>query len=120
MIADESSGKTLGYFVPPKPDEIYTTTYEPDTIVNLDEFPEHKDVDFFWIYPLELEPEWKNLRFTVEEALDWVLENEWDEILALTDKLMAEGNTPRIPRESAPGLVDKITAKLLEEEGEEI
>ncbi len=71
LVEEIETKKILGYFMPPQPGEIYIKTYELDEISNLEAFPEHKNVKFFWIYPLELEPLWEQLQFTVEEALTW-------------------------------------------------
>ena len=48
--------------------------FSPSTIVNLHEFPEHKDIEIFAVYPIGFDISlWHNNGFSTAEALDWVV-----------------------------------------------
>ncbi len=71
LVEEIETEKILGFFMPPQPGEVYRQTYEPETIINLADFPEYQDIKFFWLYPLGLDPAWESYNFEVEEALAW-------------------------------------------------
>ena len=70
-VIDATTHQPLGYFFPPMPGEVYTQTFEPEQIVNLEEFPAHQSIKFFSILYFNLEPEWEQLGFTIQQALPW-------------------------------------------------
>ncbi|MGK7884582.1 MAG: hypothetical protein AB4057_08145 [Crocosphaera sp.] len=71
LVEEIDTQKILGFFMPPQPGEVYRTIYEPETIINLSDFPQYKDIKFFWLWPLGLESDWESYNFEVEEALVW-------------------------------------------------
>lgn len=71
LVEEIDTGKILGFFMPPQPGEVYRTIYEPETIINLADFPQYKDIKFFWLWPLGLDSDWESYNFEVEEALVW-------------------------------------------------
>ncbi|MGK7955690.1 MAG: hypothetical protein AB4063_10585 [Crocosphaera sp.] len=71
LVEEIETQKILGFFMPPQPGEVYRTTYEPDIIINLADFPQYKDIKFFWLWPLGLDSDWERYNFEVEEALVW-------------------------------------------------
>ncbi|MGK7878570.1 MAG: hypothetical protein AB4060_00475 [Crocosphaera sp.] len=71
LVEDIETKKILGFFMPPQPGEVYRTIYEPETIINLADFPQYKDIKFFWLWPLGLESDWESYNFEVEEAIVW-------------------------------------------------
>jgi len=70
-VIDADTDQPLGYFFPPIPGEVYAQTFEPEQIINLDDFPAHRNLKFFSILYFNLEPEWEQLGFSIEQALPW-------------------------------------------------
>ncbi|MDJ0582053.1 hypothetical protein [Crocosphaera sp.] len=71
LVEEIDTEKILGFFMPPQPGEVYRKIYEPETIINLADFPQYKDIKFFWLWPLGLDSDWESYNFEVEEALVW-------------------------------------------------
>ncbi len=70
-VIDADTNQPLGYFFPPIPGECYAQTFDPEQIINLDEFPAHRTIKFFSILYFNLEPEWEQLGFSIQQALPW-------------------------------------------------
>lgn len=70
-VIDEDTNKPLGYFFPPIPGECYRETFEPEQIVNLNEFPKLQNIKFFAIIYFNLGEEWQQHGFSIPEAWAW-------------------------------------------------
>ncbi len=74
LTFDANSDELVGYFVPPDEVDNFMKVFSPSTIVNLDEFPEHKDIEIFAVYPIGFDISlWHKNGFSTAEALDWVV-----------------------------------------------
>ncbi|WP_088239490.1 hypothetical protein [Calothrix rhizosoleniae] len=86
LVVDANTQDIRGFFIPPRPGEVYVKVYKPEDILNLQDFPEHTKIKFFEIYPLNLSPDWQELGFTVELALQWKVTTQLQAELALAWK----------------------------------
>lgn|GEM_PF-6820179 len=72
LVYDAATHQAIGFFVPPEDREWIHIDYKPEQVENIAEFPNLISIPCFGIYPLNLDPQWEALGFSLHEALNWL------------------------------------------------